>query len=119
MRIVGQLVKRLQKDFTNEAAQIAGWCAHYGVTIVINAFYNALWKQKKLEPSFTSGALLGVAGGLTGIIGWKIVYEVHPNPPAKNLKRFFGHLMLAHVVFGVFSALTYKLVSANEKLIPI
>jgi hypothetical protein len=37
----------------------------------------------------TSGALLGTASGLAGITGWKGVFELHPNPPAKNLKQFF------------------------------
>jgi hypothetical protein len=39
---------------------------------------------------------------------------MHPNPPKKNRNRFFGHLLLAHIVFGVFSALTYKSI-AEEK----
>ena len=112
--VVGQLIERLPISPSKESSKIAGWVMHYTIGISFVAFYNELWKRKTIKPSFTSGALLGAASGLAGITGWKGVFEVHPNPPAKNLKLFFGHLMLAHVVFGVFSALTYKLAAANE-----
>ena len=113
--VLGQLIKRLPKDISSDGAQIAGWSLHYTVGFLFVAFYNELWKRKKIKPSLTSGALLGAASGLAGITGWKGVFELHPNPPAKKLKQFFGHLMLAHVVFGVFTALTYKLTVAENK----
>lgn len=112
--VLGQLIKRLPKSGSRNSAQIAGWCLHYAIGISFVALYNELWKRKKIKPSLTSGALLGAASGLAGITGWQGMFEVHPNPPAKNLKPFFGHLMLAHIVFGVFSALTYKL-TVSEK----
>lgn len=112
--VLGQLIERLPKSSSKNSAKIAGWGLHYTVGFLFVAFYNELWKRKKIKPSLTSGALLGVASGLAGITGWKGVFEVHPNPPAKNLKQFFGHLMLAHVVFGVFSTLTYKLTVAEK-----
>ncbi len=106
--ILGQLIQRLPKSFSKESAQIAGWCMHYLVGIVFVALYDELWKHKNIKPSLNSGTLLGAASGLTGITAWKGMFEAHPNPPAKNLKEFFGHLILAHVVFGIFSAITYK-----------
>lgn len=106
--VLGQLIKRLPLCSKN-SAKIAGWCLHYAVGISFVTIYNEIWKRKKIKPSLTSGALLGAASGVAGITGWKGVFEVHPNPPAKNLRQFFGHLMLAHIVFGVFCALSYKL----------
>lgn len=112
--VVGQLVERLPKSPSKESSKIAGWVIHYTIGLSFVAFYNELWKRKIIKPSVTSGALLGAASGLVGITGWKGIFEVHPNPPAKNLKPYFSHLMLAHVVFGVFSALSYKLTSGNK-----
>lgn len=112
--VLGQLVERLPQSCSIESAQIKGWSLHYAIGILFVAFYDKLWKQKKLKPSFTSGALLGGVSGLAGIVAWKGMFEAHPNPPAKNLKSFFGHLLLAHVVFGIFSALTYKLTMADK-----
>ena len=42
------------------------------------------------------------------------MFEIHPDPPVKDLKDYFRHLLLAHVVFGVFSALAFKLLSEEE-----
>ncbi|HSN48714.1 MAG TPA: hypothetical protein VLR29_08135, partial [Flavobacterium sp.] len=106
--ILGQLINRLPTRCSKESSQIAGWCTHYAVGLAFVVIYDKLWKKKKLEPSVTSGLLLGAASGLVGIGGWKVMFEVHPNPPVIKQKRFFGHLMLAHIVFGVFSAVTYK-----------
>lgn len=107
---LSQLIKRLPKtSYSKSSADLTGWCAHYAVGILFVAFYNELWKDKKIKPSLTSGALLGAVSGLAGVAAWQSMFEIHPNPPAKNLKKYFGHLILAHVVFGVFSALTYNL----------
>jgi hypothetical protein len=112
--ILGQLVDRLPTRTSKNFAQVAGWGAHYAAGMVFEVLYAELWKRdNKIKPTVASGALLGAASGLAGILVWKVAFEVHPNPPAKNLKKFFGHLMLAHVVFGVFSALTYKSTPAN------
>lgn len=112
--VLGQLIKRLPKSSSKVTTQITGWSLHYIIGTSFVAIYNELWKRKKIKQSLTSGALLGAVSGFVGITGWKIMFEVHPNPQAKNLKQYFGHLMLAHVVFGVFSALTYKLIEAEN-----
>ena len=112
--VLGQLVNRLPNSGSKESAQMAGWGMHYAIGILFVAIYNQLWKQTKVEPSMTSGTLLGAASGVVGVMGWKLMFEGHPNPPAKNLKPFFGHLLLAHVVFALSSAITYKLTSCNK-----
>jgi hypothetical protein len=112
--VLGQLIKRLPESCSKESAQISGWCTHYAVGILFVVFYNELWKQKKINPSLTSGALLGAASGFAGIIAWKSTFEVHPNPPAKNLKKYFGHLIIAHIVFGIFSSINYKLIPTDK-----
>ena len=112
--VLGQLVERLPVNYSKKSALMAGWSLHYTIGISFVVFYHKLWKQKKIKPSITSGAMLGAASGLAGITAWKGMFEVHPCPQAKNLKSFFGHLMLAHVVFGVFSALTYKLIMPDK-----
>ncbi len=114
--ILGQLANRLPHGASKKYAQVVGWCAHYATGILFEVVFSALWKRKKIKPSTASGAVLGAASGLAGVIVWKGVFEAHPNPPPKDLKRFFGHLVLAHVVFGVFSALTYKLAEGDENV---
>jgi len=112
--VLGELIERLPERKSNDSAQIGGWLAHYAVGIVFVACFNELWKRKIVNPSVTTGALLGAASCLAGISAWKGSFVAHPNPPSKNLKPFFGHLVLAHAVFGIFSSLTYKLITKKE-----
>ena len=112
--ILGKLIRRLPIDASKESSEIAGWCAHYLIGILFVAIYDEILKRKKIEPTLTSGALFGAISGLMGITGWKIMFETHPNPPAKNLKRYFAHLILAHIVFGVFSSVSYKLAKTEK-----
>lgn len=107
--VLAQLVRRLPINISKNNAQVFGWLMHYAIGVVFIVFYNELWKNRVIKPSLKSGSVLGTASGLVGIVAWKGMFEGHSNPQRKNLKRFFGHLMLAHVVFGVFCALTYKI----------
>lgn len=116
--VLSQLIKRLPKISNSESsAEISGWLGHYAIGILFVAIYDELWKDKKIKPSLTSGALLGAASGLAGVAAWKSIFEIHPNPPAMNLKKYFGHLIIAHIVFGIFSSLTYKLVSTEKSTV--
>ena len=112
--VLGKLINRLPTSGSMESSQMVGWGMHYTIGILFVACYSELWERTKVKPSLPSGALLGAACGVVGVMGWKLMFEGHPNPPAKNLKPFFGHLLLAHVVFGIFSALTYKVSQGNK-----
>lgn len=106
---LSQMMKRLPPGITKTQAGIGGWCTHYAIGIVFAMVFNEVWKVSKTKPSIPSGALLGALSGLAGIAAWQIAFAVHPNPPAKNLKKYFGHLLIAHIVFGIFSAIPFTL----------
>lgn len=114
--VLAQLAKRLPTDVSKETAQLSGWSMHYGIGLTFVLLYMMYMEQSDLKSSWTSGTLLGLISGLIGIGGWKLMFEGHPNPPAKNLKSFFGHLLLAHIVFGVFSALTHRALQDHKKI---
>jgi len=106
--ILSQLIERLPKGHSKTTANITGWGTHYAIGILFVAFYSELWEQTKVKPSIRTGAILGAVSGLAGVAGWQTMFDCHPHPPAKNLKQYFNHLMIAHIVFGIFSAVTYK-----------
>lgn len=112
--ILGELIKRMSGNCSRELARMAGWGIHYSIGILFVACYTEFWEKTKVKPSLTSGALMGAANGVVGILGWNLIFASHPNPPAKNLTPFLGHLLPAHVVFGIFSAITYKLKNPNK-----
>ncbi|MEO5572714.1 MAG: hypothetical protein ABIT08_06975 [Bacteroidia bacterium] len=113
--ILSQLIKRLPIQNSKTSADISGWCAHYTVGIIFVALYHELWKETKIKPSITSGITLGALSGLVGIGTWQGIFGMHPNPPSKNLKKYFKHLMIAHMVFGAFSAISYKLTGIDKR----
>ena len=106
--LLGQLIERLPIKSSNQSAHITGWGIHYAIGISFMVCYSKIWEPTRSKPTLSSGALLGAVNGLVGVSGWKLMFEAHPNPPAKDLKPFFSHLILAHVVFGVFNAIGYK-----------
>jgi hypothetical protein len=103
------LLQRLPVHVPATAAQVSGWLIHYGVGFSFCAIYDAIWKHMAARPSVTNGMMLGGISGLVGILGWHAVLSFHPNPPAVEIKKYYGHLMLAHVIFGVFSVIGYRL----------
>jgi hypothetical protein len=106
--VLADLIARFSPKIQKSDAALEGWALHYLAGFGFSYLYDRLWKSGKVKPTVFSGMLLGAASGVTGILVWKTVFKLHPNPPAKNLKKYFGHLMLAHIVFGAFSSLGYR-----------
>ncbi len=112
--VLAKLLKKLPLEMDKHERLIAGWIGHYGVGVMFTTLYDQLWGRKIIKPGIGSGLLFGALGGLTGVIVWKITFLLHPRPPSKDLKAYFSHLLLAHLVFGAFSAVGYNLVDGKE-----
>lgn len=106
--VLADMIARLYPTIRRSDAALEGWGLHYLSGLGFVCGYHQLWKKGKVKPGILSGSLLGATSGLAGMLVWKTVFKLHPNPPAKDLKKYFGHLMLAHVVFGAFAGLAYK-----------
>src|SRR5688572_27971298 len=89
--VLAIMIKRLMKDKDAKAASMIAWCLHYLVGILFTSLYAPLWRSKKIQPSLLSGLGYGSLCGLVGIAGWKIAFTLHPDPPRRNLKNYFGH----------------------------
>lgn len=106
--VLADLISRIRPSKLKSDAAVEGWGLHFLVGFMFASGYHKLWNSGKVKPGLISGSLLGAASGLVGIMVWKAVFKFHPNPPTKSLKKYFGHLLLAHVVFGAFAGLGYK-----------
>ena len=106
--VLRMLVKRLFPDVSERQGQVAGWLLHYGAGIFFTTLYHQLGKNGKQRPSILNGLLLGGVNGLLGVAIWKAAFALHPRPPKISEKNYFGHLLLAHLVFGVATAAGYK-----------
>ena len=89
-------------------ADAAGWALHFGTGAVFTAVYNEIWERTSIKPNLKSGALMGAISGLVGIAIWRATIAAHPKPPVKDYNAYYKHLLLAHIVFGIAAAESYK-----------
>jgi hypothetical protein len=110
--LLSLLIKRFE---SREAPKqnIDGWAIHYSVGSMFSAIYDQLWRSGKMKPNITNGAIIGAISGLAGIGGWHATLRFHPDPPPIDIKKYYGHLLAAHIVFGVFAALGYRMTNQN------
>ena len=105
---LGELVRKLVPIIKKKYTVITGWSAHYLVGIIFAICYIYLWEKKKIKPTVENGLLIGGISGLVAIAVWKTVIAMHPNPPARDYKRYYLQLLPAHLVFGVAASLAYS-----------
>jgi hypothetical protein len=109
------LLKRLFPESKKSTTQMEGWILHYGVGLLFTAVYDRIWRKTK-GPSLPSSLLLGAISGLIGIGVWKKTFDLHPDPPSIHFKKYYGHLFVAHLVFGAFTALGYRISNNASRL---
>lgn len=106
--ILGDLIQRVAPALSKQQANIGGWALHYAAGAAFTAIYDQIYEKTPLKPSVKSGAVLGALSGLAGIAVWRATIAAHPNPPLKNYKAYYAHLLLAHIFFGIAAAESYK-----------
>lgn len=103
---------------SNHAEQPQGWLLHYSAGLLFSVAYDQIWKKTEVAPSIPAGIILGAASGLAGVGIWNATFKLHPNPPKVDQRDFYKHLIAAHVIFGIFSSLGYRLPDALDKYYP-
>lgn len=106
--ILAKLIKRLLQVQDKTTAKTEGWALHYAVGTGFAFAYDQLFKLSRLKPDFLTGIMLGAASGVIGVLAWNMVLKTHPHPPKLQLKRYFGHLLIAHMVYGTVTTGTYR-----------
>lgn len=94
--------------------RLDGWLVHYATGFCYSILYDRIWNETKLAPSIPDGMVLGAISGLAGISVWDIIFRMHPNPPEVDRRDFYKHLMAAHILFGMFAALGYRVPEENK-----
>ena len=86
------LLRRLPLNINCPQSSIASWVSHYAVGFLFSSIYVKLFTDCKLKPSVFNGLSLGAISGGFGILIWKLNFKLHPDPPSKNLRKYFRHL---------------------------
>lgn len=98
-----ELLAALLKDVLPDKrlALPAGWSTHYSMGISWAVVFQFLFEKTTIKPDIKTGLVLGVLSGLTGIIVWRLAFKMHCKPPKIDFKKFYGHLLLAHLVYSI------------------
>ena len=112
--LLGEFAKAVIPGIDQETAEKAGWQSHYGIGLVFAGIMAEVWENTPVKPSIASGALLGAASGVAGILGWTQIFELEDEPKVEHKLDYYGHLILAHAVFGIGAAAGYKLFSDHN-----
>lgn len=109
--ILGDMIFKAYPKLGEDKARVMGWVLHGVAGLVFSSVYKKLLVGK---PTFLKGLIYGGTSGIPAVMLWNTLIELHPNPPKDvEKKKYFGHLLLAHIVFGGVSFLIYK---AKDKI---
>lgn len=114
-QLLGNMSEDILKTAKTPVKQLAGWSAHYAIGLLFSAGQWWLQGKSNTRPSLAAGVASGVVGGLAGVAMWQATFAAHPAPPSVNKPRYFGHLILAHVVFGVAVNLCRQAINKEDR----
>jgi hypothetical protein len=109
------MIERVAPFLSKKAKVIAGWGAHYAMGLVFAAVYVELWETGKIKHNLKNGLILGFVSGLLGLVIWKGTFKAHPLPPFMRYNNYYLQRIPAHIVFAVFTTITYKLIKDQEE----
>ncbi|MEO6524862.1 MAG: hypothetical protein ABIN91_24465 [Mucilaginibacter sp.] len=95
--------------------RIAGWSAHYAVRVLFAAVYVELWQTGQIKHTLKNGIIMGALSGILAVMVWKATFKMHPLPPWIDFTNYYIQLVPAHIVFAVFSTITYSLIKTQEE----
>lgn len=114
-RVLGNMVTfqaNQQKGMSGQMTSIrTGFVSHYLVGILFALLYLFLCRHNVVQPTLLQTVLFGFFCGAFGITFWKMLFDMHPNPPSIPVNTYLINIWCAHVIFGLGLWLSYKLVS--------
>jgi hypothetical protein len=116
--LLATLLQRIAPDLKKRHARLSGWLIHYSVGLLFSGVYDKVWTKTKMDPTLKSGLLLGGISGIAGSIVWKTTFIIHPDPPRNDRVKFYGHLIIAHLIFGVGAVAGYQLGGKSWRNLP-
>ena len=107
-QLLGKMIHRAIPEANKNTSQGAGWLLHYGTGLFFTTVYDRFLRLTKSNPTVLKGLVAGGVTGLIGILIWKTTFKLHPNSPKIKFRRYYGHLLATHLIFGTTTFLTMK-----------
>jgi hypothetical protein len=99
-KLLGKMVNRAFPSIDETPSQIAGWMMHGSMGLIFAFAYKELLEKIRFSRDLPDDIFVGVVNGVAGVIIWKLVFSLHPDPPKIDFSRFYQHLILAHIIFS-------------------
>lgn len=74
---------------------------HYAIGVLFTFCFKQCIQSNLMEFTFSNALLFGALAGFVGIIGWRIVFAVHPEPPKIRLSQYLTVIWIGHIVFSI------------------
>jgi hypothetical protein len=81
-----------------------GWLIHTGAGFLFTSLYHVIWKNTKLKPTGMTGLAFGCVNGIMSMILWRMIADARGNQ-----YKHYRNLFLTHLMFGMSSAIGYRL----------
>ncbi|WP_207532502.1 hypothetical protein [Desertivirga arenae] len=78
-----------------------GWLLHYSMGAAWSPIEYLFLRQKRGKSDVKDSAAFGIFGGVCGLLIWDLMFKVTKYSPDTNKRRFYVHLVLAHVIYGI------------------
>lgn len=86
-----------------------GWVIHFCFGLAFMFIFECLWIITDTDKTILWGFAVGSIMGILGILGWKLMFYLHPKTPHINFKLFYIQLFFAHIIFSITAFGIYKL----------
>jgi len=97
--LLAKMISRAFPETERSFSKTAGWMLHGSMGILFAYLSKKMIRKLQSPYDFSNQVFIGAANGVTGVIGWKLAFSLHPNPPKIQFNRFYQHLVLTHIVF--------------------
>ncbi|SHG50392.1 hypothetical protein SAMN05444483_11420 [Salegentibacter echinorum] len=94
-------------DFDPSKNNVLGWIFHFLIGLFFTAIFLLLYVVEIININILSALIFGIAAGVVGSIGWRIMFSITENPPKVHLKEFYLQLIIAHIIFSIFIMLGF------------
>lgn len=99
-RLLAKMVFRAFPQITKKDSKVVGWILHCSTGLAFTIIYKIFLENTKLKSNVPEGMVLGFVSGLVAVGVWKAAFSLHPDPPQIKFRDFYGHLILAHIIFA-------------------
>ena len=99
-KLLGKMVNRAFPSLGKTPSEIAGWMMHGSMGVIFAFTYRELIEKIQFRGDLSDDIFIGAVNGVAGIVIWKTVFSLHPDPPKIHFTSFYQHLILAHIIFS-------------------